>query len=100
MQHFDAIGRPIQLNDTVLVKGYGRCNMDTIAKITKIMKKTVYIEVPASYYARVEDSTSRCGWKYELRTDKAKLMKRSSSDFIVINEQLKYNRDTWPELFI
>ena len=100
MQHFDAIGRPIQLNDTVLVKGYDRSNMDTIAKITKITKKAVHVEVPASYYIRTEDSTSAWGWRYERRTDEAKLMKRSSSDFIVINEQLKYNRDTWPELFI
>lgn len=100
MQHFDAIGRPIQLNDTVLVKGYGRCNMDTIAKITKITKKAVHVEVPASYYVRVADPTTTWGWKYERRTAEAKLMKRASSDFIVINEQLKYNRDTWPELFI
>jgi hypothetical protein len=100
MQHFDAIGRPIQLNDTVLVKGYGRCNMDTIAKITKITKKSVHVEIPASYYVRIEDPTVQWGWRYERRTDEVKLMKRSSSDFIVINEQLKYNRDTWPELFI
>lgn len=98
--HFDALKRPCKVGDTVLTKGYGSCNMDQIATIVKMTPKFVFIDISATYYKRIEDSTSRWGYRYERVMGETKRMKRDSSSFLVINEQLAYNHETYPELYL
>ena len=91
----DILGRPIQKGDTVLVKGYGSPCNDTIAIVDKVAKVNVYVYVPdrwASYYNKRYP-------KNEQRPE-SKRMARRPSECIIINEQIAYNNDTWPELQI
>lgn len=98
--HFDALKRPVVLGDTVLTKGYGKCNMDQIATVVKITPKAVYIDVPYTRWDSVVDPTSVYGFRWDKITGEVKRMKRDSSSFIVINEQLAHNHAEFPELYI
>lgn len=98
--HFDALKRPCKVGDTVLTKGYGSCNMDQIATIVKMTPKSVFIDIHFTSYKRVVDSTSSWGYRYEKVLGEIKRMKRDSSSFVVINEQLAYNYNEYPELYI
>ena len=51
MYHFDVIGRPIKLNDRVLVKGYYCVGIGkTLGTITKINKKSIIVTVDDPFY--------------------------------------------------
>lgn len=82
----DILKRPVKVGDTILVKGYYSALLDTITTVTKVNKDTISIEVKA--------------WDYAKQQYYLKPMKRDSNSFIVINEQLEYNRATYPEHYI
>lgn len=99
--HFDALKRPVALGDTVLTKGYGSCDMDEIAVVTKITPKSVFVAVANYSWIKVPTTTNSLGHKWERDTSApTKQMKRSSDSFVVISEQLAHNHSTYPELYI
>lgn len=87
----DILNIPAKVGDRVLTKGYYSANMNTLSTITKVNKTTVTLDVKASYYDYYNSK-----WV----TETAKPMKRDSSSFIIINEQLAHNYATYTELFI
>lgn len=88
---YDILKRPAKVGDRVLTKGYYSTALDTIATIKKVNKSTISLELAASWYDYHNQK-----WV----TQELKPMKRDSSSFVIINEQLSYNHAEYPEQYI
>lgn len=97
--HYDALKRPVAIGDTVLTKGYGSSNMNQIAKVVKFTPKSVFIDITKTKWEQYLDAAGNHRWKQNLNGE-VKRMKRDSSSFVVINEQLKHNYAAYPELYV
>ena len=93
--HYDALGRPIAIGDTVLTKGYSSTSFNCITTVETITAKNIRVSMKASYYKY----NSTLG-KYEHITQEGKRMYRHPLDCVVINEQLTYNHAAYPESYI
>lgn len=82
----DILKRPVQVGDTVLTKGYYNAVLDAITTVKKITKHGIVIDLEV--------------WDYPSQSYKPKAMKRDRNSFIIINEQLAYNKETFPEFYI
>ena len=96
----DILGRPAKVGDTVLTKGYYSATLNTISTIKRVNKKSVTIEVTAHTWSKIPDSSHPNGYRWGYVKTNDKPMKRDSDSFIIINEQLAYNKATWPEYYI
>lgn len=90
----DMLNRPIAVGDTVLVKDY--CSTSYVmATIDKIARVNVYVTFSNKYQWIWNAETQRyASYKGDKR------MARNPTEVIVVNEQLAYNKNTWPELGI
>lgn len=86
----DILQRPVKIGDTVLTKGYYAVNLDTITTVTKILKNGIQVNVPIRQYNSDTHQIESI----------MKPLKRDSSSFIIINEQLQYNKTAYPEYCI
>ena len=85
----DIIGCPINVGDTVLVSGYSTSAMDTIAVVQKVNRKTVLVTLKAYNWDCVNG-------KYH-RTECNKPMRRAQNQLVVINKQIEYIQEHFPE---
>ena len=88
----DVIGCPINVGDTVLVSGYCASSMDTIAIVQKVNRKTVLVTLRAHTWDYVNG-------KYK-KTEYDTPMRRKQNQLIVINHQLAYIQEHFPENLI
>jgi hypothetical protein len=93
--HYDALGRQFRLGDTILARGYGSTTMSTITTVDSITKTRIRCAINARRY--VWDSSVD---KYVVHTEADKSMYRHPKECVIINEQLAYNHETYPELYI
>lgn len=82
----DILNRPVQVGDTVLTKDYYSTILNKITTVKKITKYGILIDLDV--------------WDYSSQSYKPKAMKRDRNSFVVINEQLAYNKETFPEFYI
>lgn len=87
--HYDALGRPIAIGDTILTKGYSSTTVESITE------KNIRVSMKATYYKYNSDLR-----KYDRITQEGKRMYRHPLDCIVINEQLAHNHSAYPESYI
>lgn len=80
----DFLGHPIQVGMTVLTNGYYSAGNHMVTKVVKVTKKAVIIHV------------EKYDWK-ERTTIVGHPIRRNPSQIIVIEQQLKYNKKTFPE---
>ena len=92
----DLLGRPIKKGDTVLVKSYGSCINDQIAIVDKVAPKNIYVYVHAYRWERVSHNQ----WKRVIDTVSTTRMPRNPKECLVINEQIAYNKEIYPEYFL
>ena len=93
----DILGRPAKIGDTILTKGYCTATLDHITVIDKITKTGIKCKVDISSYKF--DLTFK-KWIKVISKKNYKTMLRKPDSFIIINEQLVYNKAVWPELYI
>ena len=111
----DMFGRELKTGDTVLCKGYGSLDKDTIATIEKVNKTTININLKRRKYVRgdyVPRPDNHNGyWNHYPNGDvitETKPMKRRPIDVMLISPELKieiesredYLFQTYPEYFI
>ena len=111
----DMFGRELKVGDTVLCKGYGSLDKDTIASIGKINKTTINVNLKRRKYVRgdyVPRPDNHAGyWNYYPNADvitETKPMKRRPIDVMLISPEFKteiesredYLFQTYPEYFI
>lgn len=111
----DMFGRELKTGDTVLCKGYGSLDKDTIATIEKVNKTTINISlkrrkyVRGDYAPRPDNHTGY--WNYypnNVVITETKPMKRRPVDVMLISPEFKaeiesrenYLFQTYPEYFI
>jgi hypothetical protein len=87
----DALGHPINVGDTVFTHEYGGPSYRLITKVTKVTKKAVYVNVK-----RFEREYNENKKQYEY-VCKDVSVRRRPDQFLVVNEQLKYNQKKYPE---
>ena len=87
----DALGHPIRVGDTVFTHSHGSTSYRLITKVTKVTEKAVYVNVKK--YARVYNEIKK---QYEYMFIEAPVRRRPDQ-FLVVNEQLKYNQKKYPE---
>ena len=80
----DFLGHPIEAGMTVLTNGYYSSGNHMVTKVVKVTKKAVIIHV------------EKYDWK-ERATIVGHPIRRNPSQIIVIDQQLKYNKKTFPE---
>lgn len=83
----DALGHPIRAGDTVLTSHHYGVHMNYVTTVKRVTKKNVYVELKIRHYCRCTKSTVTL--YQELR--------RPPYKFIVVNEQLKHNKEHYPE---
>ena len=93
----DILGRIPQVGDTILTKGYGSSEMSQQATVLKVNDKTIGVEV---YRTRWKLDSSGKWVRYKDTSRPPKKLRRANQDFIIINEQLTYNMQQWPELYV
>ena len=111
----DMFGRELKTGDTVLCKGYGSVDKDTIATIEKVNKTTINVSLKRRKYVRgdyVPRPANHNGyWNHYPNGDvitETKPMKRKPIDVMLISPELKteiesredYLFQTYPEYFI
>lgn len=88
----DMLGHPLKKGQTVLTKAFYSPAMDTIATVLKVNKKTIVVELKK----RVWDFSSNNPTISEVNQE----MKRTADSVLVIDQQLEYNQNTFPEYTI
>lgn len=86
----DMLGHPILKGSTVLTNGYQSTALDTIVKIEKVNKKTAVVSIPMPTYDYL---------RMEL-VYKNKRMLKQAYQLIVIDAQLAYNAEQYPEYLL
>ena len=83
----DQIGCPLTKGATVLTTGYGSSSLNTIATVEKVNKKSVSVVIKASW------------WDYEKKkvVTEYKKMRRQDNQVVVIDQQLAYIEEHFPE---
>lgn len=66
----DILGREVQVGDTVLTKGYGSIEIDTVTEVLKVTNNYVFVELPLV----------------------DRIMKRDTYQILVIGAQLNDNK--------
>ena len=96
----DMLNRPLKVGDTVLVKDYGTTNY-TQATVDKVARKNIYVKLGYTEWTTIPDSSVYWGYRWKSTfIPNGKRMPRNPKEVIVINEQLSYNKENWPENFI
>ena len=80
----DLLGHPIEKGMTVLTNGYYSAGNHIITKVIRVTKKAVIIQV------------QKYDWQNQLMVEKHELRRHPSTVF-VIEKQIKYNQETFPE---
>lgn len=83
----DILGYPLTKGVTVLTTGYSSSSLNTIATVEKVNKKSVSVIIKASFWDFVAK---------EMVTEYKK-MRRDSFQVVVINHQLAYIQEHFPE---
>lgn len=111
----DMFGRELKTGDTILCKGYGSVDKDTIATIEKVNKTTINVNLKRRKYVRgdyVSRPANHSGyWDFYPNSSivtEYRLMKRRPIDVMLISPELKteiesredYLFQTYPEYFI
>lgn len=111
----DMFGRELKVGDTILCKGYGSLDKDTIATIEKINKTTINVSLKRRKYVRgdfVPRPDNHAGyWNHYPNGDvitETIPMKRRPIDVMLISPEFKteiesredYLFQTYPEYFI
>lgn len=77
---FDTLGRPIKVGDTILVRGYYSMNMDTVAKVARINKYSISVDLPVRrWLGWLGGQWKDCGFQR---------MYRHGSQMLVLNKNL------------
>ena len=87
----DILGCPITVGCTILTTGYLSSAFDTIMVVEKVNKKSVNVVLKACRYGYNE--TTR---KYEPKVE-YKTMRRTSKQIVVIDQQIAYIQEHFPE---
>lgn len=88
----DLLKRPIQVGDTVLTNYHLTAAFGEISTVRKVTSKAVYVEVENR-----EWGNTPTGWRPLGGT---KLIRRRPDQVLVINEQLAYNKQNYPEAYL
>lgn len=89
--HLDMLKRPIAVGDTILTKGYGQCAIREQFTVVKLYKEHVGVEL----------SDKALAWRIRnTKVPNTRILKRLPYECIVVNEQLAYNKATWPENYL
>lgn len=86
----DILKRPVKVGDTVLTTGYYSTTMNEIAEVKKVTKDYIHTDIKISSY----------NYQTGNRDISYKRMKRNSYQFVIINEQLQFNHENFPEYYI
>lgn len=86
----DVLGHPIRKGDTVLTGYYCSPGMDITAKVDKVTKKAVYVNLKIGTY----DYSTR---KTEYKT---RSIRRQPYQVVVVDKQLAHNKKNFPENLI
>ena len=86
----DIFKRPVKVGDTVLTTGYYSAVLNEIAEVKKITKDHIHVDIAISSY----------NYQTGHRDISHKRMKRDRYQFVIINEQLQFNHDNFPEYYI
>ena len=83
----DVLGHPIKKGCTVLTNYYSSPEMGVITTIEDVFKKTAAVTIPV----RV--------WDYKNKTSKVeyKRLRKEPHQLIVVDQQLEYNKQNYPE---
>ena len=111
----DCFGRPIKVGDTILCKGYGSMDKDCFAKVLKVNRKSIGINLTVSRYIHgtfQERPANHTGyWNYypnRKRVTETKYMTRVGMDVMIVPEDFQQTCisegqafiDQYPELLI
>lgn len=89
--HLDMLKRPIAVGDTILTKGYGQCAIREQFTVVKLYKEHVGVVL----------SDKALAWRIRnTKVPNARILRRFPYECIVVNEQLAYNKSTWPEQYL
>ena len=83
----DVLGHPIVVGATVLTGSYGSPTMDKVTTVKKVTRTKVHVSVPTLYFDRPTHSI--------LSTNKH--VARNPYQVVVVTNQIKHNRKTYPE---
>jgi formylmethanofuran dehydrogenase subunit E len=86
----DILGCPINIDDMVLTTGYCSSSLNVVAIVEKVNKKSITVTVKADYW----------DWDEKKRIHYNKHIRRKRDQVVVINQQLKYIQEHFPENLI
>ena len=92
----DRLGRPINVGDTVVTKPYGNPGFYLTTKVLKLNRTRVTVESKHTVWRKHYTTDTTYDWKRTVHTQ----LYRYPSEMFVVNEQLAYNKATYPELLL